>query len=258
MKRRPRPTGSGTRATPSTARLRLAVAAALAAAALTLSDAGSAFASITPGGMVSDDWSFSGAPSGGMTKLAFPITVNSQPDASGYYWAQQFYLKNNQGGYLGLQPRTGGGAALFSIFGNGTSTTNPNCHSGADGGAGTSCLISYPYSVGHEYELEVIVTGTNTYTGYVVDDSTAVWTTIGSWTVSGGGNLQSSGVGFQEYYTSVSSCSATPYGQAHFWRPFTNSGQGTGSITAGGAYGNCAAEGSYSLDGNGGITMTGQ
>lgn len=238
--------------------IRRAALACTAAAAFALANAAPASAAVTPGGMVSDNWSFSGAPSGGLTKLAFPITVNSQPDAAGYYWAQQFYLNNNQGGYVGLQPRAGGGAALFSIFGSGTSSTSPNCHSGADGGAGTSCLISYPYTVGNEYELEAIVTGTNTYTGYVVDDSTDVWTTIGSWTVSGGGNFQPSGVGFQEYYDSTSSCSAIPYGQAHFWRPFTNSGQGTGAITSGGTYGTCAAEGSYSLDGNGGVTMTGQ
>ena len=101
-----------------------------------------AFAAVTPGGMVSDDWSFSGAPSAGLTKLAFPIAVENQPDYASYYWAQQYYLENGQGGYIGLQPRTGGGAAIFSIFGDGTSTTNADCSSGADGGAGTSCSIS--------------------------------------------------------------------------------------------------------------------
>ncbi|HWG26492.1 hypothetical protein [Actinospica sp.] len=237
----------------------LGTLALTATMSVTLFDANPAFAAVTPGGMVSDDWSFSGAPSAGLTKLAFPITVTSQPDASSYYWAQQFYFKNlSQGAYIGLQPRSGGGEAIFSVFGSGTSSSNSHCSTGADGGSGTSCAISYPYRVGAEYELEVIESGTNSFTGSVVDDSTGARTTIGSWSVAGAGNLKPSGVGFQEYYDSVSSCSAIPYGQAHFSRPFTNTGDGTGAVTSGSTYGHCASQGSYTLDGNGGITMTGK
>ncbi|WP_326745710.1 DUF3472 domain-containing protein [Streptomyces sp. NBC_00121] len=217
---------------------------------------GPAAAAVTPGGLVSNSYSISGAPAEGLEKLAFPLKVISQPNDGGYYWAQQYYFKSGQVGYIGLQPRVDSGLAVFSVFGSGTSTTHPNCRTGADGGSGTSCSVTYPYVKGRWYQLEIIKTGTDNWTGYVVDTSTNTWTTIGSWNVSSSaGLLKPSGVGFVEYYKSVADCASIPYGQAVWGKPFVSPEPGTGTNTSAYTYGPCKADASYGLSG-GEVTMT--
>ncbi|MEU8569778.1 DUF3472 domain-containing protein [Streptomyces pathocidini] len=243
-------------AAPQARRLGLIVSTVAAALAVLLYPAGTASAAVTPGGMISNSYSISGAPADGLKKLAFPLKVISQPNAPGYYWAQQYYFKSGQVGYIGLQPRTDSGIAIFSVFGSGTSTSHPNCRTGADGGSGTSCSVTYPYVKGRWYQLEIIQTGTNNWTGYVVDTSTNVWTTIGSWNVSSSaGLLRPSGVGFVEYFKSVADCGSIPYGQAVFGKPFVSPEPGTGTNTSAYAYGPCKANASYTLSG-GEVTMT--
>ncbi|MFE7792031.1 hypothetical protein [Streptomyces sp. NPDC057460] len=112
------------------------------ALAMLLCTTGPAAAAVTPGGLVSNSYSITGAPAEGLEKLAFPLKVISQPNDAGYYWAQQYYFKSGPVGYVGLQPRVNSGLAVFSVFGSGTSTTHPNCRTGADGGAGTSCSVT--------------------------------------------------------------------------------------------------------------------
>lgn len=218
---------------------------------------GPAAAAVTPGGMVSNSWSISGAPSDGLDKVAFVLNVTSAPDASGYFWAQQYYFGSGQVGYIGWQPRSGGGGrAIFSVFGSGTSTSNANCSTGADGGAGTSCSVSYPIVKGRDYNVEVINNGNNNWTGYMRDSNTGVWTTIGNLNVpSGAGKLKPSGVGFVEYYSSVADCNSIPYGQATWRKPFVDPEPGTGTNTSAYTYGNCKSSASYTLSG-GEVTMT--
>jgi uncharacterized protein DUF3472 len=218
---------------------------------------GTATATVTPGGMISNSYSISGAPSDGLDKLAFTLKVISAPDAKGYYWAQQFYFASGKGAYIGLQPRPGGsGLAVFSVFGSGTSTSHANCRTGADGGAGTSCSVTYPFVKGRWYQLEVINNGNDNWTGYVVDTATGVWTTIGNWNIpSGSGKLKASGVGFVEYFTSVADCGSIPYGQAVWGKPFVSPEPGTGTNSGARTYGPCAAAATYALSG-GQVTMT--
>ncbi|WP_406435432.1 DUF3472 domain-containing protein [Streptomyces sp. NBC_01589] len=168
----------------------------------------------------------------------------------------RYYFKSGQVGYVGLQPRVNSGLAVFSVSGSGTSTTHPNCRTGADGGSGTSCSVTYPYVKGRWYQLEIIKTGRDNWTGYVVDTSTNTWTTIGSWNVSSSaGLLKPSGVGFVEYYKSVADCASIPYGQAVWGKPFASPEPGTGTNTSAYTYGPCKANAGYSLS-NGEVTMT--
>ncbi|MEU8489210.1 DUF3472 domain-containing protein [Streptomyces sp. NPDC048641] len=224
-------------------------------AAALLYSTGTAAAAVTPGGMVSNSWSVSGAPSDGLDKVAFVLKVNTTPSSSGYYWAQQYYFQSGKVGYIGLQPASGG-RAIFSVFGSGASTTHPNCRAGADGGDGVSCSVSYPWVAGRNYQLEVINNGSDNWTGYVVDATTAVWTTIGNWTIpSGSGKLKPGGVGFVEYYSSVADCNSIPYAQVVWAKPFVSPEPGTGTNTSAHTYGPCAANASYSVS-NGEVTMT--
>ncbi|MFE4253952.1 DUF3472 domain-containing protein [Streptomyces sp. NPDC056910] len=185
--------------------------------------------------------------------------MNSQPDTKSVFFAQAFYLKNGQVGYMGLQPRPGAAdLALFSIFGAGTSTTNPNCTPGADGGEGVSCAITYPYQAGRQYRLKVQNLGGSTWEGIVYDTVTGTTTHIGSWTVSSSaGLLKPTGTLFVEYFLPVADCNSIPRAQAYFSNPQGNGSTYSGSYSSAVLLGPCKDKTSYSISGTGITTVTG-
>ncbi len=174
------------------------------------------------------------------------ITVVQLPNAqSYYYWALQNGFVGgdtfsggascpegpcSNGFYMGLQPYgtpvapCPGGAsgckiALFSFFGNGASSTSPNCASGADGGPGESCRIIYDWHVGRPYKFVATLTanagGLETWTATVTDTTTGVQTAIASWSIpTSNGLLGTSGVSFTEYFAAYTGgCRAEPYAE---------------------------------------------
>ena len=87
---------------------------------------------------------------------------------------------------MGLQPDGEyGRTALFSFFGQGTSSSFHACAAGADGGQGTSCHIPYPWELGHTYKFLVrqmsqdAAEGTTTWKATVTDTATNQPVTIG-------------------------------------------------------------------------------
>ena len=149
--------------------------AASAAAAAALSGIAASTPGI-PGGMVSTDFQISGGPSAGLDDVTYATTVVTEPTRTTdhYFWADQFQFTGNHVGYIGLQPRpdAGGtpqGAAYFSVFGTGVTTSDPNCSQGADGGSGLSCSVAFPYRIGHTYHLNVTRSAANTWTGSVTE-----------------------------------------------------------------------------------------
>lgn len=235
----------------SKARLLQLCSAALGAAGLLL--AVSPPASAVAGGNVSIGWSIPGAPTSGLSNITFPITVNpATAHADGIYFAQQYGFQHNVAGYLGLQPRPDSGGSerlhgVFSVFGDGTSSSDPNCHSGADTGSGTSCAVEFDAVYGHAYDITVARTGTDTWTGTARDSVTGASTHIGTYTVpSGSGNLTGSYGGFIEYYLSVPSCSTMARADGVFGAPATTDAGGlTGSSTANYEYGACVGQANY-------------
>ncbi|KAF8185246.1 hypothetical protein K438DRAFT_1973957 [Mycena galopus ATCC 62051] len=82
----------------------------------------------------------------GFEDITFPMTIVEADHFSGYYFAKQFTFGNSSIGYTGRRPRpdSGGLSGLHGVFSSfivGTTTTDPNCKNGADGGAGVSCGI---------------------------------------------------------------------------------------------------------------------
>ena len=226
-------------------------AVAVAAAALTFAIPQQASAA---GGNVAIDWSIPGTPSSGLTNVAFPITVNpATAHESGLYFAQEFGFKNSKEmGYTGLQPRPDSGGherlhGVFSAFGAGISSSDSNCHAGADSGQGVSCSVDFDGVYGHTYALKVARSGTDTWTGIVTDTVTKTSHHIGTYTMpANSGNLMGWYGGFVEYYLGVPTCSQLLRTDVVFGGPTTTDGGGlTGTSTATKEYADCIGQADY-------------
>lgn len=197
-------------------------------------------------------WSISGAPSGGLTSLNFPITVNTgTAHVAGTYFAMQYgFTGQTDIGYTGLQPRPDANGhqrlrGVFSSFISGTTTTHANCSNGADGGPGVSCGVDFDATYGHTYRVVVAQAGTDTWSGTVVDTNTGQQIPVGTYRLpTGSGNLKASQVGFIEYYD-VPSCAQQQKYDVTFGAP--TSGSLSGSTTWTREYGDCLGYGSTTV-----------
>lgn len=228
-----------------------------AAAALLLLAPQTASASVG-GGNVSIGWSIAGTPSSGLTNITFPLTVNpATAHQSGIYFAQQYDFAHAMG-YTGLQPRENSGSserlsARFSTFTEGASTSDPNCHTGADGGPGVTCAVDFDAVYGHRYDIKVERTGTDTWTGTARDTVTGTSTHLGTYTLpAGSGNLQGSQGGFVEYYAGIPSCAEMPRSDGVFGGPTsTDAGGLSGTSRANYEYSDCVGESNYQAQDDG-------
>ncbi|MEU1332877.1 hypothetical protein [Streptomyces sp. NPDC005865] len=235
-------------------RRRCGVTAAVTAAAGLLLAAPHPAAASVGGGNVSISWSVPGTPSAGLSNLTFPMTVNpATAHTSGIYFAQQFGFTNAQDvGYTGLQPRANSGgserlSARFSTFVAGSTTDDPLCHAGADGGPGVTCAVDFDGVYGHRYDMRVERTGTDTWTGTARDTVTGKETHLGTYTLpAGSGGLRGSQGGFVEYYAGIPSCAEMPRSDAVFGGPTSTDGGGlSGTSRANYEYSDCVGESNY-------------
>jgi hypothetical protein len=159
------------------------------------------------GGMVGIGWSVDKVPEEGLKEISFPMDISSAPQVSGFYFAQQFGFVNLKDvGYTGLQPRDKVNGlpvihGVFSSFNAGTTSDDPNCSEGADGGPGVSCAVEIVSPYEHQYQLHIKNTEGTKWVGYLVDVVKGNSTQIGSYTLPAGSKgLQSSQMGFVELY----------------------------------------------------------
>ncbi len=146
-----------------------------------------------------------------------------------YYWAYETGFMNRQQFYFGLQPNGQfGKTALFSVFGNGTSSNSRYryCKAGADSGSGTSCHIPYNWKLDHFYDFTVTLVGksrtSEEWQGNVYDDNTGTKTFIGDIFVpaSAGYIDLNRGGAFEEYFEYGSyPCPREPYTSILFLTP---------------------------------------
>ncbi len=138
-----------------------------------------------------------------------PQTFQGTPKQADYYWAYQDTFQTGNTFYFGLQPGGQyGKTALFSIFGQGTKyePSYKYCFKSADGGAGTSCHIPYPWLLKHFYDFTITLVGQNktsrTWEGRVYDDNARTSTLIGDITVKSLNGIDGAGNegNFDEYY----------------------------------------------------------
>lgn len=225
------------------------------------------------GGNIMLPWSMPDAPEVGLTNLTFPITVNAATErVEGVYFAQQYEFTNvpvssssnptfPSVGYTGLQPRADVNGrqrlhAAFSSFVSGTTSNDPNCSDGADGGPGVSCASDFDGVYGHQYAITVEQTGADTWSGVARDTVTGVESHIGTYTLpSGSGRLKNSEVAFVEYYLTVASCDKAWPVDVVFGAPSTtDAGSLTGSVQPGEEYSSGNCRGRYTATAEGGGT----
>ncbi|EXU94947.1 DUF3472 domain protein [Metarhizium robertsii] len=205
--------------------------------------------------LVGNNWSFSGHPSGGLRDVTFPFNMAGASHDSGYYFAEQFAFQNMKDiGYCGIQnrPNSNGESivhAVFSSFQNGTTTSDANCHDGADNGPGVSCAVEINGDYRDTYNLAVEnIPGTTTWTGTVINTATGAQTRVGSWKLpSGAGGIESSYSGFVEYYRGTQPCAKLPKTEATFYNPVSKTpGAGNGVVGEPYEYGDCVGKVDFS------------
>ncbi|KAJ8074380.1 hypothetical protein AAF712_011923 [Marasmius tenuissimus] len=208
--------------------------------------------------LVGIDWSMAKTPSSGLKDITFPINMANAAHESGYYYAMQYgFVDLNDVGYTGIQPRPDKSGqsivhGVFSSFVPGTTTSDSQCTPGADGGPGVSCSVEIPSSYADTYNFVVNNTEGTTWAGTMVDTATGKETHIGSWTLpSGSGGIQSSQVGFVEYYLwndgGDHPCNTLPKTEVFFGTPTTRTGgAGPGSLGNAYEYGDCVGQVKFS------------
>ena len=153
---------------------------------------------------------FTAAGTGAVQKYSANFRVDDAPMAKTYYWAYQTNFNNGSAMYIGIQPRSTQAAqlAIFSVFGSGTRALAGSTSNGADGGAGTSGSITYPWLKGRTYSLTIEnVTGRGenadeeAWSGCITDSHTMVKTEIACYAVpKSRGGLSKKLVFFSEYF----------------------------------------------------------
>ncbi|KDR77793.1 hypothetical protein GALMADRAFT_224998 [Galerina marginata CBS 339.88] len=205
--------------------------------------------------LVGSSWSVTNVPASGLTDITFPITIIQADHISGYYFAQQFAFAglNNAIGYTGIQPRPdhNGLAVLHGVFSSfvaGTTSSDPNCSNGADGGSGVSCAFEWNGVYGRTYNFEVKTTGNRLWVGTAVDTITGQRIHIGSFILPAGSQgIQSSQAGFVEWYPwnggePANHCARLPLQQTVFGNPTTTRAGSVGTQSVSFEYGDCVGQ----------------
>ncbi|KAF7356186.1 Beta-glucan synthesis-associated [Mycena venus] len=208
--------------------------------------------------LIGADWSVTKVPLRGLNDITFPLTIVEADHISGYYFAQQFnFFGIADVGYTGLQPRPDNGGksivhGVFSSFVAGTTTTDPNCHTGADGGPGVSCAFEWNGEYNRTYDLEVKTSGNRLWVGTAVDTVAGTRIHIGSWTLPAGtGGILGSQVGFVEWYPwnngePQNHCAHLPYQKTIFGNPKTTNPGSVGTQHLAYEYGDCLGQVAFS------------
>ena len=164
----------------------------------------------------------------------------------GVYAGFGFWFQNGVVGYFGTQADSGGKKAIFSIWDVGataiTALPTGNCNRFGHEGAGTQCIISYSWVMGHEYRLRLShrgrVNSAEQWQATILDTTTSVETSIGIIALSDSGeypgygqvNANAKFVNWLEYYGHGDiSCNTLPYAKVAWRGPYANNIQFTAS-----------------------------
>ncbi|PLN76998.1 hypothetical protein BDW42DRAFT_188323 [Aspergillus taichungensis] len=205
-------------------------------------------------------WDAENVPEEGLKDITFPIAIPHVTHESGYYFAQQYnFVGVKDVGYTGLQPRpdekngTSIMHGVFSSFVPGTTSDDPNCSDGADGGPGVSCAVEVPASYNYPYNLVIKNTEGTTWTGTMVNAVTKRAVHIGTYTLpAGSGGIAGGQLGFIEDYMGHTShgetCNEEPYTNVTFGAPTTTHAGVNGSLSEPYEYGDCVGKVNFEIN----------
>ncbi|MBD0707301.1 hypothetical protein BU197_02400 [Streptomyces sp. CBMA291] len=179
------------------------------------------------------------------------ITITRDPGFDGRtYWAHQWdYANDSEGGYVGLQSRSGNDKAVnFSIWGASAWRdlgTGTHCRTFGHEGSGVQCDAAYPWREGVTYRIRIARAGTNGWRASVTDTradrTTDVATIVLPHDRGGLRSLTEWVENFAQGDDQPDSCADVSPATAVYGRPTANGGTvGTTSSSAY-TYGNCAS-----------------
>ena len=179
-------------------------------------------------------------PSGPYTDWAFAsdlwnldthtVVTTAPPAAATEFWATQFWFRNGNGGYMGIQNAgelPGGGSgkiAIASIWDATGAQPAPGavCFRFSEGGTGFTCRRAYNWVPGHTYRNRVWAVGSNRWVYAIADLNTGVEYQLGvidnpgSWGYIDKDDI----INWTEYFSANSvlppSCAAIPLAAATF------------------------------------------
>lgn len=199
---------------------------------------------VVVGGIVSTDARWPAA-SAGYDRMTFYDQVDRDGGVrSNYYWANQFWFVGGDGGYIGLQNRSGQHWLNFSIWlaSGWDPASRAACSHFSHEGSGVQCQLQWDWKPGHKYKVD-LVRASNRVTGTVTDlmsgDSVAVATILIPTAWAG---FKNAAVSFVEEFSQgsgqLASCSAIGAQSSVFYRPVANGNLPAASHTTR-TYGNC-------------------
>jgi hypothetical protein len=196
--------------------------------------------------MASIDRNFPSTPNG-YSNIKTTITVTEEPGNGGNtFWASQWgYAHSGEGGYIGLQQRSGTAKYLnFSIWGASSwQELGPGsyCRYFSHEGLGVQCDIPYGWTTGVTYQMMVERTAAMSWRASITDlhsDSTTPVAIINLPDDRGG--ISSLGQWVENFSPELPSCEAVPPAVATFGRPTANHNTVASVSSSYGTYGNCA------------------
>jgi len=203
---------------------------------------------VVAGGMVAVDrqWPASDV---GYLDMEFGVTVVQEPGRNGFtYWADQFWFKGGDGGYIGLQQRDANKKALnFSIWQatGWVAEKGANCAFFDHENSGVQCWIDYGWKQGTTYKIRVTAEDLGHWAAYITDTASGATRKVATIQVpqTWGGIYATSS--FVEDYAQGAderdSCDAVPPTSAIFHLPKAENGSVLPLSSSTRTYGVCAA-----------------
>lgn len=199
---------------------------------------------VVVGGIVSTDTRWPATPTG-YHQLSFYDQVNHDGGArSNYFWANQFWFQGGDGGYIGLQNRSGEHWLNFSIWlaSGWDASSRARCAHFSHEGSGVQCQIKWNWKTGRKYKLDLI-RSSNRVTGVVTDLMSGESITVATILIpSSWSGFKPSSTSFVEEYSQganqLPSCNVIGAQSSVFFLPIANGNLPATSHTTK-TYGNC-------------------
>lgn len=185
----------------------------------------------------------------GFLDMEFGITVTQEPGRNGYtYWADQFWFKGGDGGYIGLQQRDRNNKALnFSIWQatGWVAEAGANCAFFGHEGSGVQCWIDYPWQQRTTYRIRVVAEDVGHWAAYITDTASGSRRKVATIQVpQTWGGIYATASFVEDYAQGADqrdSCAAVPPTSAVFHRPSAENGSVLPISSTARTYGICAA-----------------
>ncbi|KQZ57048.1 MULTISPECIES: ricin-type beta-trefoil lectin domain protein [unclassified Lysobacter] len=186
----------------------------------------------------------------GYLDMDFPTTITDEPGNDGYtYWAHQFWFKNGDGGYIGLQQRDGSSKWLnFSIWKATGWTAEPGaqCAYFDHEGSGVQCSIDYAWRERATYDIRIVAEAPAQWAAYIVDTGSGAQRKVATIQVPAtwGGLTDSTNTFLEDYAQGANeraSCAAVPASSAVMHAPTAEQGSVSPVSSTATTYGNCVA-----------------